>query len=90
MCLWAAQGLDNNNGGFNWGSRRYNVSDLMSPTAEAPVCLRYKGIDDNNGSVGKVRQSSRLSDDDGGVGRGQGIRYASEVLETMTEAAGAR
>ena len=56
--------------------------------AEAPVCLRADGIDDNDGGVRRVRRSKGLRDDDGGVGRGQWICYVSEGLETMTEAAG--
>ena len=62
----------------------------MSLTAEAPVCLRVEGIDDNNGGVSRVRRSKGLSDNDGGVGRGQGIRNASNGLETMREVAGSR
>ena len=60
----------------------------MTPTAEAAVCLRSQGIEEDNGGVGGGRWSRGLSDNDGGVGRGRGINDASEVLETMTEAEG--
>ena len=53
------------------------------------MCLRAQGIDDN-GEVGIVRQDRRLSNDDGGVGRGRGILNASEGSETMTKAARSR
>ena len=52
--------------------------------------LRAKGIENDNGSVGKVIWASVLSGNDEGVGRGRGIRDASKVLEAMREAAGAR
>ena len=52
--------------------------------------LRAQGIDDNDSGVGRLRQTCGLSDDDGGVGTGQGIYNTSEGLETMTEAAGLR
>ena len=54
------------------------------------MCLRAEGIDNNNGGVIRVRRSKGLNGNDGGVGRGQGIRDASEGSETTTEAAGAR
>ena len=54
------------------------------------VCLQAQGIDDNDGGVGRVRQSGGLSEDDGGVGRGRGIYDESKGLETTTEAARAR
>ena len=50
------------------------------------MCLQDQGIDDDNGVVSRVIRACRLSDDDGGVGRGQGIDDASEELETTTEA----
>ena len=40
--------------------------------------LQDQGIDDNNHGVVRVRQARELSEDGGGVGRGQGIRDASE------------
>ena len=54
------------------------------------MCLRYQGIDDNNGGVVRVRQARGISDDDRGVGRGRGIHNTSEVSEKTTEAAGDR
>ena len=54
------------------------------------MCLRDQGIDDGNGSVGRVRQARGLSDDGGGVGRGQGIYDASDGSEKTPEALGAR
>ena len=54
------------------------------------MCLQAQGIYDNAGVVNRVRQSRRLSDDNGGVGRGQGIDNVSEESETTIEAAGAR
>ena len=62
----------------------------MSRTAEAPVCLQAKGIGDENGGVGRSRQADGLKNDEGGVGRRRGIRDASEVLKTTTEAVGNR
>ena len=47
-------------------------------TAEAPVQLQAQGIDDNSGSVGRVRRACGLGNKDRGVGRGQGIYDASE------------
>ena len=52
--------------------------------------LQDQGIDDNNHGVVRVRQARELSEDGGGVGRGQGIRDASEGLDTTTDVAGAR
>ena len=52
------------------------------------MCLQAESIDDY-GSVGIVRRSKGISDNDRGVVRGQGIRDASEGLETTTEASGA-
>ena len=49
--------------------------------------LQAKGIDNDNGFVGILIQVRRLSDNDGGVGRGRLIDDASKVLETTTEAA---
>ena len=54
------------------------------------MCLRAQGIDNDDGGVGRLRRASGLSDNNGGVRRGQGIRDAYEGLETTTEAAGAR
>ena len=54
------------------------------------MCLRAQGIDNNNCSAGRVRRERGLSDDDGGVDRGQGIYNASKGLETTAEAAGDR
>ena len=46
------------------------------------MCLRDQIIDENNGVIDRERQACGLSDDDGGVSRGQGIDCASEGLET--------
>ena len=54
------------------------------------MCLQDQVIDDNNGGVSRVSWARRLSDNDGGVGRGQGICDAYKGSETTTEAAGAR
>ena len=63
----------------------------MSPTAEALVILRAQGIDNNdNGGVVRVRRAHGLSNNVGGVGRGQGIYDASKGLETTIEATLAR
>ena len=62
----------------------------MSPTAEAPVCLRAEVIENDDGGVGRVRQAKGLSDNDVGIRRRRGIRDASEGSETMAEAAGDR
>ena len=84
------QGLDDNNRGVNWGSRRYKVSEWTSLTAEAPVRLRAQDIDNDNGGVGRVRRACGLSNNGGGVGRGQGIYEAIKRSQTATEAAGTR
>ena len=52
------------------------------------MCLQADGIDKNDGGVGRVRRAKGLRNDDIVVGRGQGIRNASEGTEKMTEAAG--
>ena len=83
-----ARGLDDDNRGFGGESRRDDVSEWTSPTAEAAVCLQAHGIDNNNDGVGRVRRAQGLSDNDGGVGRGQGIDDDSEGLEMTMEAAG--
>ena len=54
--------------------------------AEAPVCLRAQGIDDDYGVFDRVRHAHGLSDNDGGVSRGQGKDDESEGSETTTEA----
>ena len=54
------------------------------------MCLGAENIDDTKGGVGIVRWAKGLSDYNRGVGRGQGIRDASEGSETTTEAAGDR
>ena len=48
--------------------------------------LQAQGIDDDAGVVDRVRRVRRLSDDDGGIGRGRVIDDASERLESTTEA----
>ena len=53
------------------------------------MCLWYQGIDNDDGGGVRVRRARRLSDDNGGVGRGRGIEDASEGLETRTEMVGA-
>ena len=50
------------------------------------MCLRDQGIDDDNSAVERIRRARILSNDNGGVGRGQGIYDASKILETTTEA----
>ena len=46
------RGIDEENGGVNWGIRGYNSSEWMSITTEAPVCLRAaRGLDDDNRGV---------------------------------------
>ena len=50
------------------------------------MCLRAQGIDNENIIVGRVRQARRLSDNNGCIGRGQGIDYASDGSDTKTEA----
>ena len=54
------------------------------------MCLLADGIDHNDGGIGRLRRAKGLSDDDGGVFRGRGIRDASKGLETTTESAVAR
>ena len=54
------------------------------------VCLRAEDNDDDDGSVGRLRRSKGLSDDDRGIGRGRGVCDASEGSETITEVVGAR
>ena len=55
------------------------------------MCLRSQGIDNNDdGDVGEERWCRGLSDDNGGIGRGQGIYNMSKGLETTTEVAGVR
>ena len=54
------------------------------------MCLWSEGTDDDSGDAGGVRRVKGLSEDDGGIGRGQGICDASEGLETTTEVAGDR
>ena len=49
--------------------------------SEALVHLRAQGIDDDDGGVKRVRRARALSNDNLGVGRGQGIDDASEGLE---------
>ena len=44
-----------------------------------------QGIDEGGDVVDRVRREHRLSKNEGGVGRGQGIYDASEGLETTTE-----
>ena len=55
--------------------------------AEALVCLRDQGID-NDGGVIIVRQARGLRINNRGVGRGQGINNKSKGLETTMEATG--
>ena len=90
VCLRAARGLDNDNGGDNWGSRRYNASDWTYTTAEGLTCLQAQGIDDEDGGISRVRRAHGLGNNDRGIVRGRGIRNASEGSETTTEEAGAR
>ena len=59
----------------------------MSPTAEAPVCFQAQGIYNDNSVVVRLTLTRRLSDDNGGFGRGQRIDDAPEVLKTTMEAA---
>ena len=54
------------------------------------MCLRAQSIDNYNNGVCIVRQVLGLSNNDGGVGKGQKIDYASKKSEKTTEAAGAR
>ena len=50
------------------------------------MCLQAQYIDDDNSGFGRVRQACGISNEDGGVGRGQGICDAPEGLEITTEA----
>ena len=50
--------------------------------------LQTEDFDNNDGGVRRVRRYKGLSDNDRGVGRGQGIRDASKGSETTTEVAG--
>ena len=52
--------------------------------------LQAQGIDNNYRSVSRVSWSHGLSNNDGGVRRGQGICDAYEGLETTPKAAGDR
>ena len=54
------------------------------------MCLQAQYIDDDNSGFGRVRQACGISNEDGGVGREQGICDAPEGLEITTEASGAR
>ena len=54
------------------------------------MCLRAESVDDYNDGVRRISWAKGLSDDDGGVGRGRGIRDASKGSETTTETAGPR
>ena len=51
------------------------------------MCLWAQGIDNKNDGISGGRRARGFSNDDRGVGRGQGIGNASEGLETTTEAA---
>ena len=52
------------------------------------MCLQAQDIDNNDSGVGRVRRSRGISNDDVGVGRGQGIDDASEGSETTTGVSG--
>ena len=54
------------------------------------MCLQSQGIDNDDDGVGRVRRDHRLSNNDGGVRRGQGIHYVYEGSDTTPEAAGDR
>ena len=56
----------------------------------AMLCLWEKGIDNDNNVIGGGRPAQGPSDDNGDVGRGQGIDNTSEGSEKTMEAAGAR
>ena len=62
----------------------------MPPMAEAAVCIQFQGIDNINGGVRGGKQARGLRDDNGDVGRGQGVDNMYKGLETTTEAAGSR
>ena len=51
------------------------------------VCLRDKSIDNNDGSVRRVKRSCGIRTDNGSVGGRRGIDDAHKVSETTTEAA---
>ena len=51
------------------------------------MCLQAQCIDDGGGGGGRLIRARGISDDNRGVGRGQGIDNASELLETTTEVA---
>ena len=53
------------------------------------MCLRDKGIDNNDDGIGRVQQTRRLIDNNRCVSIGRGIDDASEGLETTAEALGA-
>ena len=50
------------------------------------MCLQAQVIDDNDGGISGRRRALGLNENDGGVGRGQGIDDTSEVSETTKEA----
>ena len=52
------------------------------------MCLGDQVIDDKGSGIIRVRWSHGLSNDDGGVDRGQGVHNASEGSETTMEVAG--
>ena len=54
------------------------------------MCLQDQGIDNDDGGVIRVRWACGLSENNRGLGRGQGIYDASKGLETTAEAAGDR
>ena len=54
------------------------------------MCLQDQVIENDDGGVNRRRQAQGISDNDGGIGRIQGIDSASEGSETTPEAAGAR
>ena len=65
------------------------MPEKTSTTVEAGVCVQAQGID-NDGGVGRERRARGLSNNNRGIGRGQGIDKFSEGSETTTEAAGAQ
>ena len=77
--------FDGDNGGGDWGSRRYNTSEWTSLKAEAPVCLRKKGIDRKHSNVGRVSWVKGLSKDEGDIGIGQGIRETNIWQQRMRQ-----
>ena len=54
------------------------------------MCLQDQGLDDNNGSVGRVRRAHKLRKNNRVAGRGRGIHNASEGSEITTGVVGAR